>query len=112
MIINIFFSIKINLFIGENNVKAIWNNEIIAQSNRTVSLEGNEYFPLDSLNMKFFLKSDKTSICPWKGQANYFDVVVNGEKNLGAAWIYHNPSSAAQEIKNHVAFWRGVKVET
>lgn len=93
-------------------MKAIWNNEIVAQSNRTVSLEGNEYFPLDSLNMKFFLKSDKTSICPWKGLANYFDVVVNGEKNLGAAWIYHNPSSSAQEIKDHVAFWRGVKVES
>lgn len=92
-------------------MKAIWNNEIIAQSDKVVSLEGNIYFPPESLISGFFVESDKTSICPWKGKANYLDIVVNGQVNTAAAWMYHNPSEAAQEIKDHVAFWRGVVVQ-
>ncbi len=92
-------------------MKAIWNNTIIAESDKTVSLEGNAYFPPDSLKKEFFSNSDKTSICPWKGKANYLDISVNNEKNINAAWFYKNPSDAAQEIKDHVAFWKGVRVE-
>ena len=92
-------------------MKAIWNNTIIAESDKTVSLEGNAYFPPDSLKKEFFSNSDKTSICSWKGKANYLDISVNNEKNINAAWFYKNPSDAAQEIKDHVAFWKGVRVE-
>lgn len=92
-------------------MKAIWNNVIIAQSDQTLSLEGNVYFPSESLSMQYFAESEKTSDCPWKGKANYFDIIVDGQKNSGAAWVYRNPSDAARAIKNHVAFWRGVIIQ-
>ena len=91
--------------------KAIWNGQIVAESNNTVMVEGNHYFPPNSINKSFFKESAKTSACPWKGVANYYDIEVNGEVNRGAAWYYPSPKSAAANIKDHVAFWGGVQVE-
>jgi len=91
--------------------KAIWNGTVLAESDSTVMVEGNHYFPFSSLNREYFSDSSSTSRCPWKGTANYFDVTVAGDVNPGAAWIYHEPKPAAADIKEHVAFWRGVKVE-
>ncbi|MEM7336561.1 MAG: DUF427 domain-containing protein [Chloroflexota bacterium] len=92
--------------------KAIWNGQVLAESNNTVMVEGNHYFPPESINKTFFTESSKTSVCPWKGLASYFDIEVNGEVNKAAAWIYSNPKSAASNIKDHVAFWNGVQVES
>jgi uncharacterized protein (DUF427 family) len=91
-------------------MKAIWNGQLLAESNETVVIENNHYFPVSSLNMKFFQDSDTTSHCPWKGEASYYTIVVDGEVNKDAAWYYPSPKDAAQEIKDHVAFWRGVEV--
>jgi len=91
-------------------MKAIWNGEIIAESNDTVVVEGNHYFPKDSLRANFFSPSDQKSHCPWKGDASYHDVDVNGSKNPGAAWFYPTPKPAASELADHVAFWKGVEV--
>jgi len=91
-------------------MKAIWNNEIIAESDDTIVVEGNHYFPRASLRDEFFRPSDHTSVCSWKGTASYFDVVVSDKENAQAAWYYPDPKSAAGEIKDHVAFWRGVEV--
>ena len=91
--------------------KATWNGVVLAESTDTVIVEGNHYFPASSLNKDYFTESAATSSCPWKGSANYYDVVVNGEVNRGAAWIYHEPKPAAADIKDRVAFWRGVRVE-
>lgn len=91
-------------------MKAIWNNRILAESNHTTIVEGNHYFPLSSLNMEFFVPSDRTSHCPWKGDASYFTLVVDGETNPDAAWYYAAPSDAASQIKDHVAFWHGVGI--
>lgn len=90
--------------------KAIWNQAIIAESDQTVMLEGNHYFPLDSLNFEYVEPSNTISICPWKGQASYYSLKVGSEVNADAAWFYPNPKEAAAEIKGHVAFWRGVEV--
>jgi uncharacterized protein (DUF427 family) len=90
--------------------KAIWNGEVIAESNDTVMVEGNHYFPSDAINRGFFRDSSKHTTCPWKGVASYYDVVVGGKTNSGAAWYYPEPKKAASEIKDHVAFWRGVIV--
>lgn len=84
----------------------------MAESEDTVRLEGNHYFPPESLNREFFADSSTTSVCPWKGRASYYDVVVDGEVNRAAAWHYPDPSAAAANIKGRVAFWHGVKVET
>jgi uncharacterized protein (DUF427 family) len=75
-------------------------------------VEGNHYFPPETINREFFRDSAESSVCPWKGTASYFDVVVDGEVNPGAAWYYPSPSRAAANIKDHVAFWRGVKVSS
>jgi len=91
--------------------KAVWKGSVIAESNATVVVEGNQYFPPDSLHREFLKPSATTSQCPWKGKASYYDVEVNGERNADAAWYYPEPSDAAKHIKNHVAFWRGVKIE-
>lgn len=93
-------------------VKAIWNGVVIAESRQTEIVEGNHYFPPNSLKLEYFRPSTTTTVCSWKGTASYYDVVVNGQKNLGAAWYYPNPKPAAQNIQGHVAFWRGVKVES
>lgn len=92
-------------------MKAIWNNQIIADSKNTVVLEGNHYFPQDSLKKEYFKPSDTHSTCPWKGRASYFTLEINGKINEDAAWYYPAPKEAAKEIKDHVAFWKGVKVE-
>lgn len=92
-------------------MKAIWNNEILAESDDTIVVEGNHYFPEDSINKEFFKKSDTQTICGWKGAASYYDVVADGETNKDAAWYYPEPKEAAKEIKNRVAFWKGVEVE-
>jgi uncharacterized protein (DUF427 family) len=75
-------------------------------------VEGNHYFPPETINREFFSDSAESSVCPWKGTASYFDVVVDGEVNPGAAWYYPSPSRAAANIKDHVAFWRGVRVSS
>ncbi|GAB5557052.1 MAG: DUF427 domain-containing protein [Schleiferiaceae bacterium] len=91
-------------------MKAIWKGQVIAESDHTVSVEGNAYFPVDSIKKEFFEDSSTHSVCPWKGVASYYNVVVDGEKNPSAAWYYPEPKDAAAEIKDHVAFWRGVEV--
>ena len=91
-------------------MKAIWNDEVIAESDDTVVVEGNHYFPLGSVNESFLKSSDKTSICPWKGTANYYSLSVAGAENTDAAWYYASPKDAAEQIAGRVAFWRGVQV--
>ena len=91
-------------------MKAIWKNQILAESNETIVVENNHYFPLSSLNIKYFVKSETTSICPWKGTARYYTIVVNDEENTDAAWYYPSPKEAAKEIVDHVAFWKGVEI--
>lgn len=91
-------------------MKAVWNGTVIAQSDDTVVVEGNHYFPRDSIVSEHFTPSDMASTCPWKGQASYFNVVVDGEVNTDAAWYYHQPKPRAEEIRDRVAFWRGVTV--
>ena len=91
--------------------KAIWNGKVVAQSEDTVVVEGNHYFPRDSLTAEYFEDSTKTSVCGWKGTANYLSLRVDGEVNADAAWYYKTPKSAAAPIKDRVAFWRGVRVE-
>jgi uncharacterized protein (DUF427 family) len=93
-------------------MKAIWNDVVIAESNDTIVVEGNQYFPLDSIKKEYFKESQHTSTCGWKGVANYFSIVVDGKENLNAAWIYKNPYLAAEHIKNYVAFWKGVTVSS
>ena len=91
-------------------MKAIWNNKIIAESDVTIIVENNHYFPEDSVKKEYFIKSETKTLCPWKGNASYYDVVVDGERNSDAAWYYADPKSAAKEIQNHVAFWKGVEI--
>ena len=91
-------------------MKAIWKDEVIAESDDTVVVEGNHYFPEDALTQDLFSPSAKTTVCPWKGTASYYDVEVGGERNEGAAWYYPEPKSAAAQIAGRVAFWRGVRV--
>lgn len=90
--------------------KAMWNGVVIAESDTTEIVEGNHYFPPDAINQDYFSESSRSSVCPWKGTASYYDIVVDGETNPGAAWYYPEPKSAASQIKNHVAFWNGVEV--
>jgi uncharacterized protein (DUF427 family) len=92
-------------------MKATWNNEVIAQSDDTVVVEGNHYFPPDVVRREYLQPSSTHTTCPWKGEASYYNVVVNGETKKDAAWYYPEPKAAAAEIKNRIAFWRGVKVE-
>lgn len=92
-------------------MKAIWNDATVAESDQTVVVEGNHYFPPQSVNRQYLQESSKHTTCPWKGEASYYDVVVDGQVNKDAAWYYPEPKPAANEIKDHVAFWRGVEVE-
>jgi uncharacterized protein (DUF427 family) len=89
---------------------AKWNGAVIAQSDKTIEIEGNQYFPIDSVDAQFLVESDTTSTCPWKGLASYYSLNVNGEVNTDAVWVYRDPKDAAKEIANYVAFWRGVSV--
>jgi uncharacterized protein (DUF427 family) len=91
--------------------RAVWNGEVIAESDDTVVVEGNHYFPRESLRTDYLADSDTNSVCGWKGIASYYDVVVDGERLADGAWYYPDPSDAASSIKGRVAFWRGVRVE-
>ena len=91
--------------------KALWNGVVIAESETFEEVDGNIYFPLSSVRQEYLGESVKTSVCPWKGSANYFSLVVDGAENPHAAWTYRTPKAAANNIKDHVAFWRGVAVK-
>ncbi len=91
-------------------MKAKWNGALIAESDNTFVIEGNHYFPPDSVKHQYFLASDHISVCPWKGTAYYYSVVVDGITNKDATWYYPEPLAAAKEIKGYLAFWRGVDV--
>ena len=91
-------------------MKSIWNDQIIAESDNTVVVEGNHYFPPSAIKSEFFKDSQTHTTCPWKGEASYYSLSVNGAENPDAAWYYPNPKDAASEIKDHVAFWKGVSV--
>ncbi|REJ70325.1 MAG: DUF427 domain-containing protein [Planctomycetota bacterium] len=90
--------------------KAVWQDKTLAESDTTVIVDGNHYFPPDSLDRECFRESDVHTVCGWKGTANYYDVVVDGETNAQAAWYYPQPKPEAANIKDHVAFWKGVEV--
>jgi uncharacterized protein (DUF427 family) len=91
-------------------MKAIWKGETIAESEATIVIEGNHYFPPESVNQDFLAQSDSHTVCPWKGTASYHDVVVGGEVNPDAAWYYPETSELAKGIKDYIAFWKGVEV--
>ena len=93
-------------------MKAIWNGVVLAESDETRVVEGNHYFPAESLHREHFEPSEKRTHCGWKGDAHYHDVVAGGERNADAAWFYPDPKPAAAEIKDHVAFWRGVEIRS
>lgn len=100
-----------SLFISVASLmKAIWSDIIIAESDDTVVVEGNHYFPRASLKLEYLSENPKTTICSWKGTCNYYDVTVNGNVNPGAAWYYAEPKEAAKQIRDRVAFWKGVQV--
>jgi uncharacterized protein (DUF427 family) len=92
-------------------MQAKWHGTVIADSDNTIVVEGNHYFPPESIKREYFRDSNSHTTCPWKGLASYYDVVVNGEVNKDAAWYYPQPKDAAAEIKDYVAFWKGVTVE-
>ncbi len=91
--------------------KALWNGQVVAESDKTEMVEGNQYFPPDSVRKEYLQPGDKETVCPWKGTASYYNVVVDGNVNENAAWYYPNPKDAAKQIKDYVAFWNGVEVE-
>ena len=93
------------------SMRAVWNGTVLAESDKTIIVEGNHYFPPDAINQEFFLKNHKHTTCPWKGVASYYDLVVDGHTNPGGAWYYPEAKSAAKQIENYVAFWQGVRVE-
>ena len=93
-------------------IRAVWNGAVLAEAPETVRLEGNHYFPADSLRREYLSDSATTTVCPWKGTAHYYSLNVDGQINTDAAWYYPDPSAKAAVIKDHVAFWRGVKVES
>ena len=91
-------------------MKAIWNGKIIAESNETINIENNYYFPADSVNKEYLENSETHTVCPWKGQASYYNLVVDGKVNKDAAWYYPQPKPLAKSIQNYIAFWKGVQV--
>jgi uncharacterized protein (DUF427 family) len=91
-------------------MKASWNDAVLAESDETIVVEGNHYFPADSINKEYFRESETQTICGWKGTASYYDIVVDGAINKDAAWFYPETKPEAKEIENRVAFWKGVKV--
>ena len=91
--------------------KATWEGALLAQSDRCVAVEGNQYFPPEDVRRELLEASDHTSVCSWKGTARYYDVVVNGKRNPNAAWYYPDPLPAAKQIAGRIAFWKGVRVE-
>ena len=91
-------------------MKAEWNGQVVAESDDTIVVEGNHYFPADAINQSYFKRSDKKTSCPWKGEASYYTLIVDGKENPDAAWYYPDPKEAAHNIKGRVAFWRGVVI--
>ncbi len=91
-------------------MKAIWNNVVLAESDETIEIEGNHYFPADSINKEYFQPSATNTVCGWKDTASYYDIAAGSARNEDAAWFYPEPKAAAKEIANHVAFWKGVEV--
>ena len=91
-------------------MKAIWNGQTIAESGNTVVVEGNHYFPCESVKTEYLAESATHSTCPWKGEASYFSLKVGGQENRDAAWFYPAPKDAAKQLKDHVAFWKGVTI--
>lgn len=92
-------------------MKATWNGAVLAESDQTIEVEGNQYFPRNSINQEYFQESGTHTTCAWKGEASYYDIVVKGQVNKDAAWYYPATKPAADEIRDYVAFWRGVRVE-
>lgn len=92
-------------------MRAVWHNTVLAESDDTVVVEGNHYFPPGSIRGEYLRPSDKHTTCPWKGEASYYDVVVGAEVNKDAAWYYPEVKEAAEKIKGRIAFWKGVKIE-
>lgn len=92
-------------------MQAIWNGQVLAESNDTQVVEGNQYFPAESLDRRFFTESATTTVCPWKGTANYYNLHVDEKVNKDAAWVYVTPKTAAANIAGYVAFWKGVEVK-
>jgi uncharacterized protein (DUF427 family) len=92
-------------------VKAVWNGVVLAESDKTIVVEGNHYFPPEAINKEYFRSSDTHTICHWKGIASYYTVEVNGQSNKDAAWYYPSVKPAAKEIEGYIAFWHGVRVE-
>ena len=92
-------------------MKAVWNGQVVAESDQTVVVEGNHYFPPDAIKRDYFKPSERHTVCPWKGTASYYDVVVDGKTSEGGAWYYPETKPAADQIRGYIAFWRGVKVE-
>ena len=92
-------------------VQAIWNDKVIAESDETIVVEGNHYFPPSAVNEELLADASSHTTCPWKGVASYYDVVVDGKINGGAAWYYPQPKPAASEIKDYIAFWKGVRIK-
>ena len=91
--------------------RAIWNDTVIAESDQTIVVEGNHYFPPEAVNEDYLAPNDSHTTCPWKGVASYYDVNVDDEVSRGGAWYYPTPSAAASQIAGYIAFWRGVRVE-
>jgi uncharacterized protein (DUF427 family) len=91
-------------------MKALWKNTVLAESDETIVVEGNHYFPPDSVERSHLRESDQQSVCPWKGVASYYDVEVGGERLEAAAWYYPQPKPAARQVSGYVAFWKGVRV--
>jgi len=91
-------------------MRAIWNDEVIAKSDKTIVVENNHYFPADAVDKKYLKPSDTHTTCPWKGEASYYTLDVNGKENKDAAWYYPHPKDAAKNIENYIAFWKGVQV--
>ncbi len=92
-------------------MKAIWNETVLAESEDTVEIEGNQYFPQESIKKEYFKPTDTHTYCPWKGEASYYTIKVNGSENKDAAWYYPETKEGAKHIQGYVAFWNGVKVE-
>jgi len=91
-------------------MKAVWHGQVVAESDDTFVIEGNHYFPRESLQQEYLRESTTTTVCPWKGTAHYYSLVVDGETNADAVWYYPQPKAAAAEIEGRVAFWRGVQL--
>lgn len=90
---------------------ATWNNQTIAESNDTIVVENNHYFPIESVKSEFLKESNTQSVCPWKGTASYYSLEVDGKTNKDAAWYYPHPKEAAKNIKSYLAFWKGVQIK-